>query len=319
MTRTQDRILKAARHAICGAIATTCAVMFVATPASAETAEAEIGALTLTYNADRWSVEGDIIRCIAEDCLGAVLDVAMVEDGQRCTREFAAEEAALRFPDAERHAANLYALDNLAVVIAQSGRPFDPDIGRAVYACVSRGDIRYEFTVRIGDDPIPPRQDGAIYLLLQGLSAPPRGALVLDLGGLAIPYDGDAFRVEAGPAEGQWSLICQAPYCREEAAISVTASPAGEAECFADEVEDSYLFADAMFTEIATGDGAPAFSLRTVPSMCRAMSPPMLDACAVHEGIRYRISSGVLPGCFFDPYVSSGLFLEIVRSIQASP
>lgn len=298
-----------------------------ALPATANAATAEIGNLTLAYPEADWAFEGDTIRCISDACAGAIVDITVSENREFCTRDVGYAEAAASFPGADPHAVNTRAIGNLFLVFGQSGPPFNEETGRAFYGCVSRDGLRHEFRARIGDNPIPPYQDGAIFTLLtEGLSAEPHGEMILDLGGLEIAYDGDMFEMVAqsgGPGDGAAMLNCMPPFCREPTPLYANARPLERGGCFPDRPEDTvfpgnFLMGDGNYTEIETGNGGPTVILETVHSMCRAMSPPMLTACVEHEGTRYLMGTFVDLGCYFGPSVPDELFTRFVSGIGLS-
>lgn len=306
------------------AVVAACALALVATlalptiPAGAAEATAEIGALTLSYDDGEWAVEDDTIRCISDSCHGAIVDVSVVEESEFCTRDFGYAETPRSFRGAERIAVNAHAIGNLSLVFGQAGPPFSDEVGRAVYACVSRDGLRHEFRSRTGDAPVPAFQDGAVYQLLSdGLWAAPRGERALRLAGAEFVYDGDVFEVvsAAESVDGSRALLtCLPPFCAEPAQLFVSAQASDGEGCFGGIIEDQFGYVDRDVTEVEGRNGATIL-LQNIPSMCRAMSPPALTACVERDGTRYVVGTLVDPGCYFGPYVPEERFIAFIQGI----
>jgi len=287
-------------------------------PASAADATAHFGALDLAYSDDGWTVEDNAIHCIAENCFGAIIDVTVTRASEFCTRDYGYAVLLEAFPDAETVAVNVHALGNLSLVFAQSGPPLRDDIGRAAFACVSRDGLRHEFRSVVGDAPIPPFQDSAIFELLRdGLSAEPRGERILSFKSATILYDGDVFEVasQTDAPHGATALVtCLPPFCQEPAVLIASVRPVEDGECFNDPNEVGFGYGDRYLSEVEGRDGATIL-IEDIPSMCRAMSPSMLTACVEHDGMRYVVGTAVDLGCYHGPYVPEELFVQFVRGI----
>ncbi len=295
------------------ALALLVTTAFAASPAMAAEQSAAIGALTLNYDDAIWSVGEDTIRCIADECLGAIVDVTMTEGLEFCIRDTGYAEAALAFPGADRHAVNARPVNGLSLVFGRSRISEDPE-GWAVYACTTRDDVRYEFISRVDQTP-PPYQDGAIFELLLGLVPPPPTMIEMRLGDLTANVPSDRWRLSIDE-DGTATLACLPPYCDGPATAFLTVTPVDPDDpdpCFGPDFiyDDSYT----VTTLIEPAEG-PTFTVVTLHSMCRAWTPPALHACAVYEGQRYFLGTGALTGCNFGPAVAPDLFTELVGAFR---
>lgn len=314
-------------------VAMAVATALSASSTKAAAATAALGPLTLSYDADRWMiVEGDgtlAITCVAEDCGGAVIDGSAVASTGYCDERAVYDAAAKAFPWATRHAVNRYTIGPFAVYFGWSATGLSLDDGRAVFACISREGMRYEFVSRANAAPVP-GLDGLTFQLLKGLSAPPAALRVLDLGGAALAYAADTWQVDrADPDGGRWQLSCLPPYCDGIAPIEIRAEPVGDDRRACGEglpidpdrqPEAGGRFNDAEIAASLAWNALPGTKpvvrYGVIESRCRAMSPPHHVACAIVEGRRYTAWTGLSAGCNRGrPHVQEQTFLHLVRSL----
>lgn len=283
----------------------------LATPSAAAEQTASIGALTLNFDDAEWSVDGNTIRCISDNCLGAVVDVTITDGLEFCTRDVGYAEAARAFPQADRHAVNVHNVNGLSLVFGQSRISENPE-GWAVYACATRDGVRYEFTSRI-DEPPTRLQHGAIFEMLLGLVAPTPTTTELRVGAFVTALPSDRWRIADHISEdGRATLTCLPPYCDAPVSVFLTVTPVDPDQpnpCVPD--PDT-----GIINMTPTAEGGPAFTLQTLHSMCRAWTPPVLQACAVYEGQRYFLGTGALTGCNFGPAVAPDLFADLVGAFR---
>ncbi|MGF1624379.1 MAG: hypothetical protein ACFCVH_05810, partial [Alphaproteobacteria bacterium] len=247
-------------------------------------AEAEIGGLTLAYDASSWRVEGGddsyAIACIAESCDGVVLDVSVASDPAGfCSKLDAIGAAEAQFAFAGGTAANIHPVGDLAVVLAtrRNGSPFDSPQG--AFACLTREGQVYRFQSRLGDAE-PSRYTGGIVLeLLRGLTAPPAAIADLQVGDLRLSYRTDvwgALSVEAGSATAV--LHCLPPTCFDLG--PTVAVSAGEHACDEALGVDLAYWGDGRDWPLEVDAGEPGaeltFQVDALWMGCRNATPPYL-------------------------------------------
>lgn len=289
--------------------------------AAAGPAAAEIGRLSLAHDPAEWRIEGGdgryTIACIAETCAGAVLSVTVAEATDRCDEMVLRDRLRAAFPGL-RHAVNMQAINGLAVYFGEAGAAARSlDEGDAVFACLDREGLRYEFVSIDGRDPRSHAYEGTVLELLRGLSAAPAAEHVLSLGGLSVRYTADRWQgpnpdLREEDDRGVRVLTCLPPFCNGTASLYFTRSPESEDVCA------SVL--DARHSDVErsalTSAGRLDVAIATIHSGCRAWSPPQYVACVVHDGSTYALWTGLDSGCYRGRgFIGDDMFLEIVRTL----
>lgn len=277
-----------------------------------------LGVLDLNYPDDIWRVDaaaegGWIAICFGADCDGGVLRITTEENESRCDTQMVREAAAAAFPTRPRTYANMFVVGPLAVYLAQADNGYDPEQRTAVLACVSRAGVRTLFTTVVpADGGLPAFHAGAVFSLLQGLSAEPAPVTTATVQGMALSLPADRWVVLDSVDEKVLPLECLPPYCDGPAFLSIVAHPVSEAgDCSA----DAPMFGGARAEGVIVA-GALRFETYFIDSMCRALSPSQFVACTVHDGMRYTIATGVSTGCHFGPFVGADLVIDLLESAR---
>lgn len=295
------------------------ALSLVGAAAAQAPVQVRIGELTLSYDPSRWQVqeEGGALAaaCVAEACAGIVFDMtASPEPGRHCDRREAYETAKAMFAF-ERYATNIHVLGDLALVMTSAANEVSLDAPSAVFGCITRDDVVYRIASRLGDRPVPARSGGYALELLRGLSAPPARQREVEIGALAISYPADRWEV-AQLGEGGALLHCMPPTCRDFGARLVAGAVAETADCVA-ETTDADKWATEPWQVAAGGNRATlTFHATAFWSGCRHWTPPVYLACAVHEGVTYRIGSFDGAGCSAAPEVPLAAFNDLLAGAR---
>ncbi|MCW5696917.1 MAG: hypothetical protein KIS96_09325 [Bauldia sp.] len=290
-----------------------------ATAASAETAR--IGAFTLSYDPAEWRIDGGgstfMAVCGVDACSHAVVAVTITPAAEWCDTEVARQAAAAAFPWTNRHASNMHARDGYALYFVSAGDGFyDPDHRDPAYACINHRGLRYEFLSKLGVGEEPgPFHAGAVFDLLSGLAAPPPELIALKVEELTFNLADDVWSAgDPEGADGPWSITCLPPACSEHVGVLIGANPVP----LVGTCEAMLLPGDGQYTSSETavvGDGV-AFTVTVHHSMCRAWTPPSVEACAVYNGVRYTVSTGIpISGCYFGPHLGEGTLLDLIEGI----
>lgn len=142
--------------------------------------------------------------------------------------------------------------------------------------------------------------------------------------GLTIAYDGATWRPGPPDNTGALVLFCIAPDCERSPAVFATATPIASGNA-----------AQRLCTAVVN-DGAgwrrtvPVIDLsgtqRSIPfavvrrwSGCRAMDPPIIEACGEHNGTLYRFTNWLGGGCNRAAEMPEDHFLALIRSVRAAP
>lgn len=287
-----------------------------------------IGGLFFEHDPAVWTAEAAddtaIISCIVKDCGFATVEVFFAPSAERCDEMAALDAAEVAFPDRTSRGVNMHDLNGLAVYVARSGIPtpvYDPDAGDAVYACLDRDGVRYEFLTRIGERPIVRGDEWHVFSVLAALSAPPAPITTISLGGLQLAYPADRWTPSAAmTANGPATLFCLPPLCEGYVPLTIEVAKAADpgASCLPADVVPPIEreFFDPDVTTIATADGQLTLEFVTVHSSCRAWTPPQYGACVIHDGMRYSFWTGWDTGCHFGPEIGEGAFLDLVQSLR---
>lgn len=293
---------------------------------AAQAAEAPIGELTLAYREAEWRVEGAEGRfkllCLAESCGRAAFDVTVEArpDGH-CDKEEVRLGAEAAFPFADRHPVNIYAVGELALVMAQSRDGPDLSVPTAVLACITRGGKIYRFTSGAG---VPyPRDTGSVMLRLAlALTPPPPRTQEIRIGAIRLSAGDDRWDpLVINPGKGAM-LECLPPTCSDWG-LHVGASVADEEiDCFSEQAEDRLgLGFYRQIEERVVGEPGRTLTFRigTFGTMCRNWTPPLVVACAVHGGRTYRLSTPRPTGCQSEPEVPEDAFMALLASVKLAP
>lgn len=287
-------------------------------------AEVAIGGLTLAYDPSSWTVEGGegryVITCIAEACAGVVVDVGVAaEPAGYCSKQDASAAADSLYGLSGGTAVNIHPLGDLALVLATSRTGPGFDQPQAAFACLTRDGQVYRFQSPPTDQEPSPHTGGIILELLRGLTAPPAAIAELRVVEMSLGYRTDVWLPSAaGAASGAVELQCLPPTCHDLGPTVVVAAdadgcdPAGLDELSYREDSSDWPL------EVRSGEhGAELIFLVDSWWMgCRNATPPQLHACAVRDGVAYRIET-TTTGCQVGPWgVPLEAFLELVEGVR---
>lgn len=259
--------------------------------ARAEPAAAPWGDLEIPYERSEWIVtaakdgKGLVLLCIASDCPHYVrLYAAVVTEGGEV------EEPAWRGPNPI--ALNAPILPFVAYELWSGCRARDAAILSA--AVMFRGKL-----YRLVSDPgagcnFGPQVPLARFIALLE-KVRPRTIRTLTIGGIQIAYDAGRWAPSSRP--GGALLTCTIRECRdlggEQAHVGISAAPATDTSCLptGEPAEGSVRDGGSQ------SFGGLTFRLWKTFSGCRAYTPAELNACAIHAGTAYRLTSGLHSGC----------------------
>lgn len=295
-----------------------CALAFLPGSAAfaqeAGAAQARIGALTLSYDAARWRV-GEAggaltIACVDQVCPGIVYEMtATPEPGRFCGKRESLNAARSLFAF-ERYATNIHVLGELAFVMTSAADDVFLDTPTAIFGCITRDDIVYRIVSLLGDRPAPSYSGGHALELLRGLSAPPARQKEIELGALTVAYPGDRWMGGAGVLE------CLPPTCWDTGAYIVLGAQEETADCVA-ETTPRDGWGDEPWQVIVAGTRATiTFHATAFWTGCRNATPPIYLACAVHEGVTYRIGSAPGGGCRVPAGIPQAAFDDLLAGIR---
>jgi len=291
------------------------AIACLASGMGARAATAEIGDLTLTYDAARWIVtpgkEGTDITCQQADCQGVSVRMTVSRNDTRlCDRRSAYEAAREAFPFTDRHAVNGFAVNNLYLVLAESREGPLLDTPGAASGCISRGGTYYAF--RSTGAPIP-GSAGHVFTLVHGLSGPPGTLHTRRVGDLSFDYADDLWQVEPESTDTRTTLRCLPPAC-SEGDVTVDIAALADLSACADTLfpaDHGNLGSD----ETIRSRGGISFRFQGAWTGCRNLTPPILLACAVHRDMAYRVAT-TESGCRSSSGVPVDAFTGLIESMR---
>ncbi len=300
-------------------------------PASAQAGKttAPIGELRLTYDSTVWRVDvtddQGTITCLVAACLGAVVEVATIEDAEWCDEPVALEAATAAFPEAQRRTMNMFRLTSAALFVGQNWQ--NDNEGRAIFACLTVRDTRTEFRTRVSADALPARQEDAVFSLLAGLAAPLPSRDAMVMGTMAVLFQPNEWAargfggdfVDAPP--GAWVVTCLPPLCDGRVDVLISEGPPAEGETTANCLPPEFAAVAAsqrgtVTTRDFAGQTEVDFAIAGIRSACPIPGPSQFAACAVVGGVRYFISTVGDPGCNLRPAISATAFSALVHSLR---
>jgi hypothetical protein len=158
--------------------------------------------------------------------------------------------------------------------------------------------------------------------------APPGQAEEIPFGDLALTYDAGVWQAEAILPDTLWRLACVTPDCRGLAAtfpfvyvVARPASSAADACAPPEQISATPVRAESTpFVYSREEHGGVAFSVTTTVDACASVTPFLLEACGVHAGSEYLISTGFAFGtsCGPVPKLPVARFHELLGGISVA-
>lgn len=304
------------------------------------------GEITMWTVAGEWRIEdfpavsppidgipdGMTLTCQVERCLGAVIDITREERAPYCDGPAALAAAAESFPNLPRHNLEVHGISGFAAFITFSDAGYDPRVGRAGFACINLGGIRFEFRTQLGEEPLPQGHDSIFLELLTGIEPPQPQGTVLTTERLAlflrddiwdaIDFGGDPER-RANIPDGTWYLTCLPPACGDRVDVTLVERDAVEGENAGNCLPPAYVTEYAVprpAVSVPQEDGDDLeFVMAAMQPNCLVQTAAQFAACTVHDGTLYMLFTAPDDRCRIGPDVSEQLFVDLLQSIQILP
>ena len=263
---------------------------------------ATFGDLTFNYEPASWRMAPDgerlVATCVQEDCRGAVVDISRRPGEAGCTREAMAAEAERLFPAAQRAYANMLPAGRFALVLAE--RHAGPTLSSPefAYGCVPWQGSEYRFAMRPETVGTQSWIGGALHYLVSQATAPEARLEPVRVGEVEFRVSTETWTFSQDAGNAVW-LTCRMPTCREPDRIAVLSVHAPQQAC-PRPFEDPERI-DGTETRIETlaaeAPGGLDFTISKTFLGCRNYVPPRFEACTVHDGRSYHLSTLGATGC----------------------
>ena len=150
------------------------------------------------------------------------------------------------------------------------------------------------------------------------------GAAELTWRGVTIAYDAATWRPGPLTDKGGLVLNCIAPDCKGVPTVFAIATPmaAGDATqslCRAETNGDDAWRRTGPVIDLTGAPRSIPFAVVRRSSLCRAMDPPIIEACGEHDGTLYRLTNWLGSGCNRAPEMPEDHFLALIRGIRPAP
>lgn len=264
---------------------------------------AAIGDLTLNYDPLSWRIarDGDALTatCLQSDCLGAVIDVSRHEGEEGCTREKMALAVEAAFPQPGRAYANTLRAGRLALILAN--RHDGPDLSSPlfVYGCVAWQGSEYRFAMRPETVGTQSWIGGALHHLVSQATASAVRVEQIRVGRLTVPISTEVWAISKLEGNDTALLTCRMPTCHEQGQIAVLSAHEPSRPCRS--IVGSQEVLPREWNEVgvltAAEPGGLDFTVWNAFLGCRNYVPPRFEACTVHDGRSYHLSTFGPAGC----------------------
>lgn len=281
------------------------AVMAVAAGARADPPRKGIalGDLTFDHDPQSWHIapggDGLVATCVQEDCRGAVIDIGRRDGEAGCTREAMIAEAERLFPAQGRAYANIYPAGRFALVLA--ARHDGPTLSSPEYihGCVAWQGSDYRFAMRPETVGTQSWIGGALHYLVSRAAAPAARVEQLHIGGIDVHVSTEVWTIPDGAEGKRVVLTCRMPTCRKPGLTAVLTVRHPQQPCpVPDDGGGMGKEADTR-VEILPPNARDGLEITVSETFlgCRNYMPPGFEACAVHGGRSYHLSTFVPVDC----------------------
>lgn len=282
-----------------------------------------LGDLTFNYKLESWRIapegEGLVATCLREDCRGAVIDIGRRDGEAGCTRQAMMAEAERLFPVQGRAYANIFPAGRFALVLAE--RHAGPTLGspQYVHGCLAWQGGEYRFAMRPETIGSQSWIGGALHHLVGEATAPAARVERVRLGAVDFPVSTETWTIERDAGGDGVRLTCRMPTCAEPGLTAVLSVRRPRQRCPA--ADDGGGMPGGTDTRIETlapeaPDGLEITTSETFLG-CRNYMPPGLQACAVHDGRSYHLSTFAPMSCRSPIHrIPRNVLIELMRDAR---
>lgn len=281
-----------------------------------------LGDLTFNYKLESWRIapegEGLVATCLREDCRGAVIDIGRRDGEAGCTRQAMMAEAERLFPVQGRAYANIFPAGRFALVLAE--RHAGPTLGspQYVHGCLAWQGGEYRFAMRPETIGSQSWIGGALHHLVSQVTAPAARVERVRLGAVDFPVSTETWTIERDAGGDGVRLTCRMPTCAEPGLTAVLSVRRSRQRCPAADDGGMPGGTDTRI-EILAPEAPDGLEITTSETFlgCRNYMPPGLQACAVHDGRSYHLSTFAPMSCRSPIHrIPRNVLIELMRDAR---